>query len=142
MKTDSDSPVSPTLPVPVPVPPAGKAGGAASDERLVRLRFWPKLRANLGRLPFVDDLLAAWFCAIDPATPSRVKIVLFGALAYFVLPFDTVPDFVAVLGFTDDAAVLLAAVQAVRSHLRPDHYERARAALAPGGAASASGKAS
>jgi uncharacterized membrane protein YkvA (DUF1232 family) len=101
----------------------------------VRRRFWPKLQANLGRLPFVDDLLAAWFCATDPATPARVKAVLFGALAYFVMPLDVMPDFIAVLGFTDDATVLLAAVQAVRANLKPEHYERARAALAPGGEA-------
>lgn len=118
--------------------------GVAAEEDLVRRRFWPKLRANLGRLPFVDDLLAAWFCAVDPATPPRVKAVLFGALAYFVLPVDMMPDFVAGLGFTDDATVLLAAVQAVRGSLKPGHYERARAALesgpeAPGGEAEAGG---
>lgn len=102
----------------------------AADERLVRRRFWAKLRTVLGKIPFAEDAVAAFYCATDPATPTRVKAVLFGALAYFVLPTDMMPDFIAVLGFTDDAAVLMAAVQAVRSHLRPDHYERARVALA------------
>ncbi|MGQ9368720.1 YkvA family protein [Azospirillum sp. ST 5-10] len=99
------------------------------EERVVRRRFWGKLRANLHRLPFLDHLLAAYFCAIDPATPVRAKAVLLGALAYFILPTDAVPDFLLAAGFTDDAAVLMTAVHTVRSHLRPAHYERARVVL-------------
>ncbi|HEV7368345.1 YkvA family protein [Arenibaculum sp.] len=103
---------------------------AERDERIVRTGFWAKLRANLHRIPFLDDLLAAYFCAIDPATPAKAKGVLLAALAYFVLPVDVLPDFLAVLGFTDDATVLLAALRVVQSHVRPEHRERARAALA------------
>jgi uncharacterized membrane protein YkvA (DUF1232 family) len=100
-----------------------------SDERLVRHCFWDKLRASLGRVPFLENALAAWYCAIDPTTPPRVRAILLGALAYFILPFDLVPDWLAVVGFTDDAAVLALALQAVRAHMRPDHFERARATL-------------
>jgi uncharacterized membrane protein YkvA (DUF1232 family) len=46
------------------------------------------------------------------------------------MPIDAVPDFIALLGFTDDAAVLMAAIQTVRANLRPDHYDRARETLA------------
>ncbi|HYD67897.1 YkvA family protein [Azospirillum sp.] len=99
------------------------------EERFVRRRFWEKLRANLRRLPFVEHLLAAFYCATDPATPAGAKAILLGALAYFVLPFDGVPDWLLIAGFTDDAAVLMAAIQAVRVNLRPEHYDKARAAL-------------
>ncbi|HEY0833950.1 MAG TPA: YkvA family protein [Azospirillum sp.] len=99
------------------------------EERLVRRRFWEKVRANLRRLPFIEDLLAAFFCATDPTTPTGAKAILLGALAYFVLPFDAVPDWLLIAGFTDDAAVLMAAIQAVRANLRPEHYDKARAAL-------------
>lgn len=115
-------------------PSSSPTGDAVRDERVVRRDFWSKLRANVNRIPFIEDLLAAYYCATDAATPIRVKAVLFGALAYFILPVDAMPDFVAVLGFTDDAAVLAAAVQAVRSHLRPEHYRRARDAISAGAA--------
>lgn len=99
------------------------------DELLVRRRFWQKLRANLHRVPFLEELLAAYFCATDPATPYRAKAILLAALAYFVLPVDAVPDWLLIAGFTDDAAVLAAAVQTVRTNLTPGHWLRAKEAL-------------
>lgn len=99
------------------------------DERLVRHRFWQKLRANLHRVPFLEELLAAYFCATDPATPYRAKAILLGALAYFVLPVDAVPDWLLIAGFTDDAAVLAAAIHTVRTNLTPAHWGRAKQAL-------------
>ena len=107
------------------------AGGAGmeQDERLVRERFWSKLRSSVARIPFAEDAVASFYCATDSSTPTKAKAILLGALAYFVMPVDAVPDFLALLGFTDDAAVLMAAVQTVRSNLRPDHYEKARETL-------------
>jgi uncharacterized membrane protein YkvA (DUF1232 family) len=58
-----------------------------------------------------------------------VRAALVGTLAYFVLPFDFVPDVLPLLGFTDDAAVLLTALRMVAGHLRPEHRDAARAAL-------------
>ena len=58
----------------------------ARDERRVNRGFWRKLRRVLGRIPFGEDLLAAYYCATDGETPSWVKAVLMGAVAYFVLP--------------------------------------------------------
>jgi uncharacterized membrane protein YkvA (DUF1232 family) len=55
-----------------------------------------------------------------------VKAVLMAALAYFVLPMDLVPDFLAWFGFTDDAAVLYAAIKTVSGSIKPDHRARAR----------------
>ncbi|ANC92393.1 DUF1232 domain-containing protein [Azospirillum humicireducens] len=101
----------------------------AQDERLVRRSFWLKLRANLHRIPFLEDLLAAYFCATDPATPYRAKGILLAALAYFILPVDVVPDWLLIAGFTDDAAVLAAAIQTVRANLTPAHWARAKETL-------------
>src|SRR5438270_6146201 len=99
------------------------------DEESLRREFWAKARRVAGSLPFAEDLLAAYYCAFDRATPMHVKAALFGALAYFVLPFDFMPDILPFLGFTDDAAVLLTAVRMVAGHLRPEHRDAARAAL-------------
>lgn len=93
-------------------------------------QLWRKLGRLAARLPFTQDLLAAWFCARDPATPGYVRAVLLGAVAYFLLPMDAVPDFVAVLGFTDDAAVIAAVLGALERHVREEHRAAARDRLA------------
>ena len=101
----------------------------ARDEETVRRGFWKKARRAAAGLPFAEDLLAAYYCAFDRDTPMQVKAALVGALAYFVLPFDAVPDFLPVLGFADDAAVLATALRLVASHIRPVHRETARRTL-------------
>jgi uncharacterized membrane protein YkvA (DUF1232 family) len=101
----------------------------ARDEERVRRGFWKKLRRFGARLPFAEDLLAAYYCAFDRDTPFQVKAALIGALAYFVLPFDAIPDMLPLLGFADDAAVLATALRLVASHMRPAHREAARRAL-------------
>ena len=98
----------------------------------VRANFWRKLGRVAAKLPFTDDLLAAYYCAFDRQTPRHVQAALIGALAYFILPFDFVPDFLPILGFTDDAAVLATAIRLVATHIRPEHREAARATLARG----------
>jgi uncharacterized membrane protein YkvA (DUF1232 family) len=98
----------------------------------VRRKFWTTLKKAVRYIPFSDDLVAAYFCALDPTTPHRVRAVLLGALAYFILPFDAVPDLLAGIGFSDDVTVLVAAIAMVRSHITPAHREAARRALSEG----------
>lgn len=100
-----------------------------SDRARVERGFWPKFGRVLRRIPFARDLLAAYYCAIDPATPTYVKAVLMGAVAYFVMPADLIPDFIAWFGFSDDATVLLTAVNAVSGHIRDRHREQAARVL-------------
>lgn len=102
----------------------------ARREARVRRGFWRKAARVAARLPFADDLLAAYYCAFDHATPLPVKAALVGALAYFLLPFDFMPDVLPLLGFTDDAAVLLTALRMVARNMRPEHRDAARATLA------------
>ena len=95
----------------------------------VRLGFWPKFRRFIGKVPFSDDLLAAYFCAFDEKTPRKVRGVLLAALAYFILPIDFVPDFILGLGFTDDATVLMTAFGLVSQYVKPHHHAKAKKAL-------------
>lgn len=96
----------------------------------VRRRFWPTVKKALRVIPFMEDVVAAYYAMLDPRTPTRARLTLIGALAYFVSPFDVVPDFILGLGFLDDASILLAAITAVRSSIREEHREAARRALA------------
>jgi uncharacterized membrane protein YkvA (DUF1232 family) len=99
------------------------------NEETVRAGFWPKLKRVLSRVPFAEDAVAAWFCAFDPQTPLRVRGILLAALAYFVLPFDAVPDMILGLGFTDDLTVLMTAIALVGAHMRPEHRRQAQQTL-------------
>src|SRR4030081_4062620 len=89
----------------------------AKDRESVRRRFWTKFKRVVTQLPFAEDLLAAYYCAFDKQTPRHVQAALLGAIAYFVLPFDFIPDMLPVLGFTDDAAVLATAIRMVATHI-------------------------
>ena len=104
----------------------------ARDQDRVRRGFWAKVRRVAVALPFAEDLLAAYYCAFDRATPRHVQAALVAALAYFVLPFDVIPDMMPILGFTDDAAVLATALRLVAAHIRPEHRDAARQAIARG----------
>ncbi len=97
--------------------------------RTTRRRFLPKLLRVAGRIPFADDLAASYYAAIDPKTPRKAKAVLLGALAYFVVPTDAVPDMIAALGFTDDATVLATALGIVGAHVKENHRRAARRLL-------------
>lgn len=100
------------------------------DEARFGSEFLTRLKRVAKRIPFAEDLLAAWICARDPATPRRVRMTLLAALGYFVLPVDALPDIMPILGFTDDAAVIAAALAAVAGSITPEHRERARKAMA------------
>ncbi len=100
------------------------------DESALRRNFWRKLRRVAASIPFAEDLLAAYYCAFDRDTPLPVKATLVGALAYFVLPVDAIPDVLPVIGFTDDAALLAAAINLVATHITPVHRNAARDVLA------------
>lgn len=104
----------------------------AKDPERVRKSFWIKIKRVAAKLPFAKDLLAAYYCAFDRETPRHVQAALLGAIAYFVLPFDFMPDMLPVLGFTDDAAVLATAIRMVASNIKPEHREAAHSALQRG----------
>ncbi len=110
------------IPTQLPIP-------TERDRRRTRRRLLPKLLKVAGRIPFADDLAAAYYCALDPQTPRKVKLVLFAALGYFVLPVDAIPDVIAGFGFTDDATVLATALGVVGAHISEPHREQARKLL-------------
>jgi uncharacterized membrane protein YkvA (DUF1232 family) len=100
-----------------------------ADEQTVKRGFWDKVRRTLGKVPFLDEAVAAYYCVLDGETPAHARAILLGALAYFIVPGDMIPDILPGLGFTDDAAVLMAALAAVRPHIKPRHRAAAARAL-------------
>lgn len=104
-------------------------GPQEQREEKVRKGFWPTFRKAAARIPFSDDLVASYYCAMDPKTPTTVRMTLLAALAYFVVPLDMVPDFIMGFGFGDDIAVLTAAIAAVRGNITDAHRDAARRVL-------------
>src|SRR5262245_20911860 len=102
-------------------------------EREVRAKFWRTVKRAARQIPFMEEVVAAYYCALDERTPLKAKGILLAALAYFVMPADAIPDVIFGLGFTDDVAVLTAAIAAIQAHLTPAHRAAARRALAEGG---------
>lgn len=100
------------------------------DEAAVRQGFWRKAGQLAATMPFTEELLIGYYCAFDRHTPAHVRVALVGALAYFIAPFDILPDFLPVVGLTDDAAVLAAVFKVVWDNIQPVHRAAAKAALA------------
>lgn len=99
------------------------------NERRVARGFWPKIRKVAAHIPFAADALSVWYSARDDETPASAKALMFACLAYFVLPTDAVPDWIPVLGYTDDAAVFATLLGLVGRHLKPWHRSAAREAV-------------
>jgi len=99
------------------------------NEMRVKKGFWPKIRSTASRIPFAGQALAAWYATQDPKTPLAAKGVMLGALAYFVMPLDAIPDVFAGIGFTDDAAVIAAVLATLGAHVKRKHHDQAEAAL-------------
>jgi uncharacterized membrane protein YkvA (DUF1232 family) len=102
----------------------------AERARKVKRGFWSSLRRAAKQIPFAENVVAAYYCAFDPATPMRVRAILLAALAYFVLPFDAIPDFIAGIGYSDDASILMLAIATVSAHITDAHRRAAKEALA------------
>ena len=105
-------------------------GPEESREDRVRAGLWATVKRAARAIPFMEDVVAAWYCALDPKTPRKVRLTLLAALAYFVAPIDVMPDLLPLVGFGDDAGVLMATIAMVRAHIRDDHRRAARKAMA------------
>ncbi|WP_226584670.1 YkvA family protein [Halobacillus litoralis] len=87
-----------------------------------------KLRTYSGRIgeKFVYYSLLLYYALQSPETPRKAKLTIAGALGYLILPADALPDFLPVVGFTDDSAVILYAVYQVISHIDEKVKEEAK----------------
>ena len=99
------------------------------NEVRVSKGFWPKIRRTAARIPFARQAVSVYYSARDPETPMAAKGIMMGALAYFVLPIDAIPDIFAGIGFTDDAAVITALIATLGANIKRRHRDQAEAAL-------------
>ncbi|MEQ8174276.1 MAG: YkvA family protein [Syntrophomonadaceae bacterium] len=100
-----------------------------TQEEYVERTLWTKIKQTAARVPFVPDVVAMYYTVRDAKTPFWARATVFAALAYFILPVDTIPDFIPLVGFSDDAGAIAAALAAVSAHMTDEHREKARQAL-------------
>ncbi|MCR5710661.1 MAG: DUF1232 domain-containing protein [Bacteroidales bacterium] len=93
--------------------------------------FWNKLKkmASKAGVKAVYYALVLFYTLTDPATPAKYKAVIAGALGYFILPIDLLPDFLPFAGLADDWAALVVAVSYVVTAITPRIREKARIKL-------------
>lgn len=105
-----------------------KKNGNGETPEVQPKNFWKYVKkvAKRAGKELIINALTLWYCWNDEDTAIWAKTTILGALAYFILPTDIIPDFLIPFGFVDDAAVLLAALKAVSTQIKPEHRKRAR----------------
>lgn len=83
--------------------------------------FWNKVKsvARRGGDKVLYYAYMLYYVMLSKEVPIKKKAVICGALGYFILPSDMIPDFIVGLGFTDDLAVLTLAYKAIESSITP-----------------------
>jgi uncharacterized membrane protein YkvA (DUF1232 family) len=94
--------------------------------------FWDKLTRGALRAgrDVVESALTLYYSLQDTDTPKWAKTVILGALGYFILPTDAIPDLLPGVGYADDLGALAAALGMVAAYIKDEHKERAREKLA------------
>jgi uncharacterized membrane protein YkvA (DUF1232 family) len=83
------------------------------------VEFWKKIKkfAKETGKDFTENALLLYFALLDKTTPPWAKGIILGALGYFIFPFDAIPDFIPLIGYTDDFAIIVGAIAAVNKSL-------------------------
>lgn len=93
--------------------------------------FWNKMATAIGAANrrVLKQALMMYYALGEAETPAWAKATIVGALGYFIMPLDAVPDIIPVAGYSDDLAVLLAAAATVSAHITEAIERRAEAVL-------------
>ena len=103
-----------------------------SSPQLDDKSFWDTIRNYASKigLEVVEQALSMYYALQDPNTPAWAKSIIIGALIYFISPVDAIPDFIPVVGLSDDIGVLAGALATVTMHIKPEHKAQAAAKAA------------
>lgn len=86
---------------------------------LVKLRKATRNKPKVvaGAAGAIVNSLGSLISALDnPATPTKMKALIIGAVGYILLPLDLIPDMMPVVGYTDDLASAAGVVAAVAAY--------------------------
>lgn len=93
--------------------------------------FFEKIRrfAKNAGIKVIYASLLLYYAFKKSTTPKWAKGVIAGALGYFILPVDVIPDVVPVVGFADDLGLILVALGAVAFYIDEDIKDQAKTKL-------------
>ena len=69
-------------------------------------------------------VLTLYYILQDGKINMKNKAYIIGALGYFILPFDIIPDFIAGIGYTDDLAVIFILLKQLQDCNTPEIQEK------------------
>lgn len=94
-------------------------------------KFWNKLKkyGKKAGSSVVYTVLLLYYTLQKPEVPAKTKAIIIGALGYFILPFDLIPDVAVGLGFTDDLGALGIALIQVAMYIDADIKAKAKIKL-------------
>ena len=83
---------------------------------------WSKIKsvAKKAGVKVIYAALLLYYVLDSPDVSKADKAKIYGALGYFILPIDLIPDVIPVVGYSDDLAALLWALHAVWSNVTPE----------------------
>ena len=93
--------------------------------------FWAKLQkfARKAGIKVSYAALLLYYVLKSPTTSTKDRAKIIGALGYFILPIDLIPDFIPVAGYTDDLAALVWGIYCVIKSITPEVKAQAAAKL-------------
>lgn len=93
--------------------------------------FWSKIAryAKKAGKEVIEKALWLYYAAQNPDTPAWAKGIIYGALGYFILPVDAIPDIAPVVGYTDDLGMIGTALAAVSMYINDDVKQLAKQKL-------------
>lgn len=91
-------------------------------------KFWGKLKkfAKKAGSSVVYAVLLLYFTLQKPEVPVKAKTIIIGALGYFILPLDLIPDIAVGVGYTDDLGALGVALLQVAMYIDEDIKNKAK----------------
>lgn len=101
-----------------------KIGDHEEQNKYVAEGFWAKVKKYASKVPFAKEVLTLYYCSIDPETPLKAKVTAVGALAYWIMPIDLIPDFIPIVGFVDDATAIFIAYKAISGQITDEHRDK------------------
>ncbi len=93
--------------------------------------FWDKVKKVARKVGYegLEKALWLYYALQKPDLPAWAKATIVGALGYFVFPMDAIPDILPGIGYTDDIAVMAAAIAAVATHIDDEVKHKAQEKL-------------
>jgi uncharacterized membrane protein YkvA (DUF1232 family) len=98
------------------------------DKNYSDTSFWDKIKSFAAKAGYelIRNALLLYYAMQSPTMPAKDKAIIVAVLGYFILPTDLIPDLIAVLGFTDDAAALIWAIKTMKQNITPEIESQAK----------------